>query len=82
MSKYVWLSGLVFFLICLRGIRASGSRPNVNSGAPPAPMTPEQLSEIEQLARAGDKISAIKLYRERTGLDLKDAKDAVEKLAS
>jgi ribosomal protein L7/L12 len=82
MSKYVWLSGVVFFLACLLRRSASASAPNVNSGAPLSPMTPEQLSEVEQLARSGDKISAIKLYRKLTGVDLKDAKDAVEKLVS
>jgi ribosomal protein L7/L12 len=30
---------------------------------------------------AGDKIAAIKLYRERTGLGLAEAKDAVEAIA-
>ena len=82
MSKYVWLSGVVFFLACMLRRSASLSTPNVNSGAPLAPMTPEQLSEVEQLARSGDKISAIKLYRKLTGVDLKDAKEAVEKLVS
>ena len=82
MSKYVWLSGVVFFLACTLRRSATLSTPNVNSSAPLAPMTPEQLSEVEQLARSGDKISAIKLYRKLTGVDLKDAKDAVEKLVS
>lgn len=36
------------------------------------------FDEIEALARAGQKIAAIKLFRERTSLGLKDAKDAVE----
>jgi ribosomal protein L7/L12 len=80
MSKYVWLGGLVFLLCCLRGIRASVSAPNITSGAPLPPMTPEQLGEVEQLARAGDKISAIKLYRKLTGVGLKEAKEAVENL--
>jgi ribosomal protein L7/L12 len=30
--------------------------------------------------RAGNKIEAIKLYREHTGLGLKESKDAVEAL--
>ena len=42
---------------------------------PGIPLTEEQLRElIEQ----GNKIAAIKLYREMTGLGLKEAKDAVE----
>ena len=37
-------------------------------------------SEVERLARAGKKIDAIKLVRERTGLGLKEAKEFVESL--
>ena len=33
-----------------------------------------------ELVNAGQKISAIKLYREQTGAGLKDAKDYVESL--
>lgn len=35
-------------------------------------------SEIEALIRRGDMIQAIKLYRTRHGVDLRDAKEAVE----
>jgi ribosomal protein L7/L12 len=35
---------------------------------------------VESLIRNGRKIEAIKLYREQTGLGLKDAKDAVDAL--
>ena len=35
-------------------------------------------SEIEQQIRSGHLIDAIKLYREKTGVGLKEAKDAVE----
>lgn len=38
------------------------------------------LDEIERLTRSGQKINAIKLLREQTGLGLKEAKDAVETL--
>ncbi|OHD55165.1 MAG: hypothetical protein A2Y33_10625 [Spirochaetes bacterium GWF1_51_8] len=34
--------------------------------------------EISDLIRRGDKIEAIKRYREQTGMGLKEAKDAVE----
>jgi ribosomal protein L7/L12 len=37
--------------------------------------------EILELLRDGQKIRAIKLYRDRTGAGLKEAKDAVEALA-
>jgi len=36
--------------------------------------------EIVDLLQSGEKIGAIKLYRERTGAGLKEAKDAVESL--
>lgn len=36
--------------------------------------------EIRGLLAAGRKIEAIKLYRERTGVGLKEAKDAVESM--
>jgi streptogramin lyase len=38
------------------------------------------LGELGQLIREGNKIAAIKLYRELFGSSLKDAKDAVERL--
>ena len=34
--------------------------------------------EVLQLCNSGKKIHAIKLYRDRTGLGLKEAQDAVE----
>jgi len=40
--------------------------------------TPEQLQAIDAEIFAGRKIAAIKLYRTAAGVDLKDAKDAVE----
>ncbi len=37
-------------------------------------------AEVLELARAGRKIEAIKLYRDKTGVGLKEAKDYVESL--
>jgi hypothetical protein len=37
---------------------------------------------VLELVRGGKKIQAIKVYRERHGVGLKDAKDAVEALAA
>jgi hypothetical protein len=34
--------------------------------------------DIQQLLNSGKKINAIKLYRERTGVGLAEAKDAIE----
>lgn len=39
----------------------------------------DKLDDIRALAAAGDKIAAIKAYRERTGASLLDAKNAVER---
>ena len=39
------------------------------------------LDEVTALLREGKKIQAIKVYRENTGADLKEARDAVERLA-
>jgi ribosomal protein L7/L12 len=35
-------------------------------------------ADVVQLINSGNKIQAIKLYRERTGLGLAEAKDAIE----
>ena len=40
----------------------------------------EWLAEVRRLKESGRLIDAIKLYRENTGLGLKEAKDAVEGL--
>ncbi len=40
----------------------------------------EWMAEARRLKESGNKIEAIKLYREHTGLGLKEAKDAVEGL--
>ena len=48
--------------------------------AVPSPPTPEQLEPIKAQALAGNKIQAIKLYRELTGLGLAESKQAVEDL--
>lgn len=45
-------------------------------------LTSEQLTHISNALYAGNKIEAIKFYRTATGRDLKDSKDAVEKLAA
>ncbi len=43
-------------------------------------LSPEQTRSIHDAIYAGNKIEAIKLYRTSTGMDLKDSKEAVEKL--
>ena len=53
-----------------------------SAGATFAPMIDQSLkmAEVARLLRAGNKIAAIKLYREIFGVGLKDAKDAVERI--
>jgi ribosomal protein L7/L12 len=46
-----------------------------------ASFDPAKLNEIKSLARAGNLITAIMLYRDLTGVSLKEAKDAVEAIA-
>ena len=45
-------------------------------------LTPEQLTTVSNAIYAGNKIEAIKFYRTASGKDLKDSKDAVEKLTA
>jgi ribosomal protein L7/L12 len=51
-----------------------------HTGAP-APAEPEWMSDVQALLDDGEKIQAIKLYREMTGAGLADAKYAVEEMA-
>lgn len=52
----------------------------------PLPPLPEMDAELEEealaLLRAGQKIQAVKMYREQTGSDLKDALRAIDALAA
>jgi hypothetical protein len=75
--------GLVLGLLLARYLR--GQRAGRDLSAPPRPMVrvgDERIDndEIRALIRADRKIEAIKLVRERTGLSLAEAKDAVEAL--
>lgn len=49
--------------------------------AEPAQPQLADLPEVRRYLQEGKKIQAIKAYRESTGAGLKDAKDAVERLA-
>ncbi len=46
----------------------------------PQPLSDEQISNLSNYIFRGEKIQAIKVYRDMTGLGLKEAKDAVEEL--
>lgn len=49
---------------------------------PTTGMTPERMNAIVTAISRGNKIEAIKLYREATGLGLAESKDAVEAMES
>ena len=49
------------------------------SGAAPS-LAADAMQEVSALITAGRKIEAIKVYRNAVGVDLKDAKDAVDAL--
>lgn len=84
MGKLLFLIlGLALGLLLARYLR--GQRAGRDLSAPPRPMVrvgDERIDneEIRALIRADRKIEAIKLVRERTGLSLAEAKDAVEAL--
>ena len=54
----------------------AGASPTASAPAPPP--GPALQPELDRLIAAGQKIMAIKHYREATGVGLKEAKDAVE----
>jgi ribosomal protein L7/L12 len=53
---------------------------NASAGSGHAQLPGELAAAVRGLLQRGDKIAAIKLVRERMKLDLKDAKDLVDKL--
>ena len=62
----------------LPSMRSSFVRPDLTSAPPSVGMTPEKMNAIVSAISRGQKIEAIKLYREATGLGLAESKDAVE----
>lgn len=83
---------VVILSAALRGMRPKLPEPQVFTPSPttarslPASsaastasgLTPQVVAEIDRLIGAGQKIQAIKLFRDRTGVGLKEAKDRVE----
>lgn len=57
-------------------------QPHASAGVPFAPLVDQALkmAEVARLVRAGNKIAAIKLYRETFGCGLAEAKQAVEQI--
>jgi large subunit ribosomal protein L7/L12 len=73
-------ASLVFLLFraSRRPPRASFELPRVPAQRPIAAVQGDVKEQALELVRARNKIEAIKLVRERTGLGLKEAKDQVE----
>jgi hypothetical protein len=77
-----FFTGLVLgvVLTLLVKISHSGSQPMRKEAVPldRGQLDPTVLAEIERLTRQGQKIAAIKILRDATGIDLRTAKDQVE----
>ncbi len=58
--------------------RATGSGSSAPSQPPAPPPDAVAAGDIRALLAGGNKIAAIKAYRDATGAGLKEAKDAVE----
>ncbi len=83
---------VVIVSAALRGMRPKLPEPQVFTPSPttarslPASsaattasgLTPQVVAEIDRLIAAGQKIHAIKMFRDATGVGLKEAKDRVE----
>lgn len=70
----------------LTGVGLKEAKDAVESGyypsATPPPPPAADMSTVDAALRADRKIEAIKVYRELTGVGLKEAKDAVERRAA
>lgn len=78
-----WLLGIVFVVgfVLGRVSRAGGGRyVGQAPGAPASRVQPVSDAEIDALVAADQTIEAIKAYRERHGVGLKEAKDAIDAL--
>jgi ribosomal protein L7/L12 len=69
----------------IQGQQRDARRLAAHSAQPPGAPLPEEnailaIPEISAALAGGNKIEAIKLVRERTGLGLKESKDLVERL--
>jgi ribosomal protein L7/L12 len=78
-----WLALFAALVLGFSVGRASGraaARRDALAGPPPPPpkASSEALAQVRAALVAGDKIGAIRLLREATGMDLKASKQAVE----
>lgn len=86
----VWIIGIVIAALIVVAVLSKalrGMRPQVpttpgSSGVAlgaAAPLPPEVVAEIDRLLAAEQKIQAIKVYRDRTGTSLREAKERIER---
>lgn len=54
------------------------SSPTATTNASPAGLSPQVIAEIDRRIAAGQKIAAIKLFREHSRVGLKEAKDRID----
>ncbi len=65
-----------------RGAPPAPTPPTPGTESAPEAIDPGFREELQALTAQGRKVEAVKLYRERTGAGLKEAKDAVDALDS
>ncbi|WP_372968031.1 ribosomal protein L7/L12 [Microbacterium sp.] len=85
--------GVVIIGAALRSMRPKAPEPHVftpsptmarsvastsTSTASASQLTPSAIAEVDRLVAAGQKIQAIKLYRQHTGARLQEAKDRID----
>ena len=75
MSWY-WL-GAIALVLLIGALSRRGERPGT-ARRPSVGAAPPTSAGIDGLLQAGQKIAAIKAYRQLHGVDLKTAKDAVD----
>ena len=88
----VVIVGLIILVAALRGMRPkepeaqvytpsptmARTAPATSASSPASGLTPTAIAEIDRLVAAGQRIHAIKLYRQHTGVGLKEAKDRID----
>lgn len=71
---------MLAFLRRLFGLRSTSRSTPATPAGHGMRMAPPSMDDVVRYLQADQKISAIKLYRDLTGVGLKEAKDAVEAL--
>ncbi len=75
----ILIIGILLFVISR--IRSSPPQQTFVPSSAGVEIMDELAAELRHLLQTNQKIAAIKLYRERTGASLKEAKDAVDNMA-